>query len=563
MLILSSSSIIRGLKSVSSFTPTTFLLPSTLRASLRAASTVLFSSSSSSSSHYVTTPIYYVNASPHIGHAYTSIACDVLSRYAKLEGFETWLGTGVDEHGEKVEMNAKKSKLKTKEFCDDVANTFKDLTDKVGMDSTVFVRTTSPEHMKGAQTLWRKMGENGDIYKGVYEGWYSVRDESFYPESELTKGKDGDWIAPSGSEVEWREKEESYFFKLSEYQEPLLAHIENNPDFILPPERRNEVVSFLKSGLRDLSISRTSFSWGVPVPDDPDHVMYVWVDALANYLTQLGYGENDEWKQYWPPNVQVVGKDILRFHAVYWPAMLMSAGIELPERVFAHGWWTREGEKISKSLGNVIDPFELIDEYGRDQTRFFLMAEARFGNDADFQDSRMVEKCNAALANSYGNLVQRTLSLVFKNCEGKLPARGELTDEDVEMLRKCSRSYTDTTEMVSRQEIHNYVGHLLSLIRDLNAYIDMQEPWKLKKTDDQRMRTVLNVLVDAIRMVTIAFQPVIPTAAGNILDQMGVEEGDRKFVDIKDEGKALGEGTVINKPQAVFPRIEPKEEVTA
>lgn len=474
----------------------------------------------------------------------------------------TWLGTGVDEHGEKVAMNAAKSGSgSTLEFCDGVAGTFRDLTDKVGMDCDAFVRTTSEGHKIGARKLWEVMMEKGDIYKGVYEGWYSVRDECFYPESELVKDeKTGDMVAPTGAEVEWREKEESYFFKLSKYEQPILDHIEENPDFILPPERRNEVVSFLKSGLRDLSISRTSFDWGVPVPGDDSHVMYVWIDALSNYLTQLGYGTNDEWKEHWPPKVQVVGKDILRFHAVYWPAMLMSAGIELPERVFAHGWWTRNGEKISKSLGNVIDPFELVDEYGKDQTRFFLMAESRFGNDADFDDTRMVEKCNAYLANSYGNLIQRTLSQIYKNCDAKIPKRGELTEADVEILCKCAGSYEDTKGMMERQEIHNYVGHLLSLVRDLNAYIDIQEPWKLKKTDFERMETVLNVLVDAMRMVTIAFQPVIPDSSKKILDQMGVPEGERMMADIAKDDKAVPEGTNIPKPQGVFPRMEKKVE---
>ncbi|GMI44458.1 hypothetical protein TrCOL_g1796 [Triparma columacea] len=463
-------------------------------------------------------------------------------------------------------MNAKLAGVETRVFCDGVAKTFMELTSAVGMEYDAFVRTTGVEHMEGAKTLWRAMEANGDIYKGVYEGWYSIRDEAFYTESELVKDEEtGKMTAPTGAEVEWREKEESYFFKLSAYQEPLLSHIESNPNFILPPSRRNEVVSFLKSGLRDLSISRTSFTWGIPVPNDPEHVMYVWIDALSNYLTQIGYGKSgsESWREKWPPKVHVVGKDILRFHAVYWPAMLMSAGVELPERIFAHGWWTRNGEKISKSLGNVIDPFQLVEEYGKDQTRFFLMAESRFGSDADFDDGRMVEKCNAGLANSYGNLVQRTLSQVYKNCDGKVPKRGELTEADKEILEKCAGSYEQTREFMDMQEIHNYVNHLLGLIRDLNVYIDSQEPWKLKKTDVARMETVLNVLVDAIRRVTIAFQPVMPESTGKILDQMAVPEEDRMMKDIANDDKVVPEGTSIPKPQGVFPRIEPPAKVEA
>ena len=390
---------------------------------------------------------------------------------------------------------------------------------------------------------------------GTYSGWYSVRDECFYTESELVDGK-----APTGADVEWVAKEQSYFFRLSAFEEKLLQHYRDHPDFIAPESRKNEVVSFVQGGLRDLSISRTSFSWGVPVPNDPDHVMYVWIDALTNYISALGYPNSDNFRKFWPASVHVVGKDILRFHAVYWPALLMAADLPLPQRLFAHGWWTKEGQKISKSLGNVIDPVELVEKYGVDQTRFFLMAEVTFGSDGDFSDTNMIQKVNTNLANELGNLCQRTLSMVFKNCDQAVPAEvGEYTKEDEELLAAARSLHAATSEAVSRQAIEKYVQALVSMIWQANKYIDEMAPWALKKTDPARMATVLYVILEVLRYTAILYQPLIPTSANRILDQLKVPEGERTFAHLNDSF-AVVKGTSIDKPEVIFPRLEMPEE---
>lgn len=390
---------------------------------------------------------------------------------------------------------------------------------------------------------------------GTYSGWYSVRDECFYTESELVDGK-----APTGADVEWVAKEQSYFFRLSAFEEKLLQHYRDHPDFIAPESRKNEVVSFVQGGLRDLSISRTSFSWGVPVPNDPDHVMYVWIDALTNYISALGYPDSDNFRKFWPASVHVVGKDILRFHAVYWPALLMAADLPLPQRLFAHGWWTKEGQKISKSLGNVIDPVELVEKYGVDQTRFFLMAEVTFGSDGDFSDTNMIQKVNTNLANELGNLCQRTLSMVFKNCDQAVPAEvGEYTKEDEELLAAARSLHATTSEAVSRQAIEKYVQALVSMIWQANKYIDEMAPWALKKTDPARMATVLYVILEVLRYTAILYQPLIPTSANRILDQLKVPEGERTFAHLNDSF-AVVKGTSIDKPEVIFPRLEMPEE---
>ena len=390
---------------------------------------------------------------------------------------------------------------------------------------------------------------------GTYSGWYSVRDECFYTESELVDGK-----APTGADVEWVAKEQSYFFRLSAFEEKLLQHYRDHPDFIAPESRKNEVISFVQGGLRDLSISRTSFSWGVPVPNDPDHVMYVWIDALTNYISALGYPNSDNFRKFWPASVHVVGKDILRFHAVYWPALLMAADLPLPQRLFAHGWWTKEGQKISKSLGNVIDPVELVEKYGVDQTRFFLMAEVTFGSDGDFSDTNMIQKVNTNLANELGNLCQRTLSMVFKNCDQAVPAEvGEYTKEDEELLAAARSLHAATSEAVSRQAIEKYVQALVSMIWQANKYIDEMAPWALKKTDPARMATVLYVILEVLRYTAILYQPLIPTSANRILDQLKVPEGERTFAHLNDSF-AVVKGTSIDKPEVIFPRLEMPEE---
>jgi methionyl-tRNA synthetase len=404
------------------------------------------------------------------------------------------------------------------------------------------------------QALWQKLVESGNIYAGKYAGWYAVRDEAFYQEDELQEGPDGQKLAPSGAPVEWVE-EPSYFFRLSAWQEPLLKFYEENPGFILPQSRRNEVISFVKGGLKDLSVSRTTFKWGIPVPGDETHVMYVWLDALTNYMTAAGYPDvdSDRYKRYWPADLHMVGKDILRFHAVYWPAFLLAAGLQPPKRVFAHGWWTNEGQKISKSLGNVIDPLQLIEEYGLDQTRYFLMREVPFGNDGDFRRAAIVGRINSELANGFGNLAQRTLSFCAKNTNAAVPTPGELRESDEALLALADSLVDQMRAALDEQAIHVALQHWFDLVDAANKYIDVEAPWTLRKTDPERMETVLWCLLEAIRQLAILAQPFVPTAAAKMLDQLGVSEAARSFACLGEIGR-LRAGTPLPPPQGVFPR---------
>lgn len=500
----------------------------------------------------ITTPIYYVNDKPHIGHAYTSLACDVIARFMRLSGREVFFLSGTDEHGQKVEESAMKKGEDPQDFVDEVSKSFRELLSTMNISNDMFIRTTDSNHKKAVQHLWQKLIDNGAIYLGSYEGWYSVRDECYYTESELVDGK-----APTGSDVVWQEKEPSYFFKLSAFEDKLLEFYENNPDFIAPTSRRNEVLSFVKGGLRDLSVSRTSFKWGVPVPGDDDHVMYVWIDALANYISAIGYPDNEEnMKKFWPANLHVVGKDILRFHAVYWPAFLMAADIPVPKRLFAHGWWTKDGEKISKSLGNVIDPMELVETYGVDNTRFFLMAEVTFGSDGDFSRDKMISKVNTNLANELGNLCQRTLTMAFKNCDKAVPVEiGSYTEEDKALLARAKSLREEAGQHIAKQSISKYVETLVSMIWEGNKYIDDMEPWVLRKTDPDRMATVIYVLMEVLRYAAILYQPLIPDSSNKILDQLTVPEDERTFDHLSDE-YAVKPGSPLSKPVGVFPRLE-------
>lgn len=504
-----------------------------------------------------------MNDKPHIGHAYTSVACDILARFMRLSGRDVFFLSGTDEHGQKVETSAETKGVNPQDFVNEVSQNFRDLLELMNITNDEFIRTTDDNHKKSVQHLWKKLTDNGSIYLGNYEGWYSVRDECYYSESELVDGK-----APTGAEVTWVVKEPSYFFKLSDYEDKLLAFYEECPDFIAPTSRRNEVLSFVKGGLRDLSISRTSFKWGVPVPDDPDHVMYVWLDALTNYISALGYPETNEdasssFSKYWPAStVHMVGKDILRFHAVYWPAFLMAAGLPLPKRLFAHGWWTKDGEKISKSLGNVIDPVELVAKYGVDQTRFFLMSEVNFGGDGDFSDLAMIRKVNSNLANELGNLCQRTLSLVFKNCDKVVPTDIQpYNDQDHKLLASLQGLRERCGDAISTQAIHKYSACMVTSVNEVNKYIDDTEPWILKKTDPERMKTVLYVLMESLRRIAILYQPLIPQGANAILDQLTVPEDERSFEHL--ETRSIQFGAAVAKPVGVFPRIEIPEELLA
>ncbi len=499
--------------------------------------------------YYVTTPIYYVNDVPHIGHAYTSIAVDVLARLYRLSGRPVLFATGVDEHGQKIEKAATKAGVTPQQFCDKIAKRFRDLSPALDISEDIFIRTTDDRHKKSAQALWQRLAERDQIYLDSYSGWYSIRDETFFAETELVDGK-----APTGAEVEWVE-EPSYFFKLSAWQEPLLKHFHDNPDFVGPDSRRNEVMRFIEGGLRDLSISRSSFNWGVPVPNDPAHVMYVWVEALSCYLTSLEFPnmESKSYQTFWPPTAQIVGKDILRHHAVYWPALLLAAELPLPKRIYAHGWLTIQGEKMSKSLGNVIDPYELAETCGVDQLRYFLMREIPFGKDGNYSEESMKNRINADLANDLGNLVQRVLSFVQKHGNGKIPEVGELLPPDIELLDKAKAILEQILDHADQQAIHKICETIWSVVSAANKYVDTQAPWSLRKTDTARMNTVLHTLMETIRYIATLVQPIIPRSSALMLDYLGVPATNRDFKSLQDF--KLKPGTPLPAPSPIFPKM--------
>ncbi len=501
---------------------------------------------------FITTPIYYVNGAPHIGHAYTTIACDVMARFKRLDGFDVLFLTGTDEHGQKVEQAAAAAGMDPQSFTDGICGLFRGLTERLNISNDDFIRTTEDRHKRACQALWKRVQDNGQIYLGGYEGWYAIRDEAFYEEGELTTRPDGTKTAPSGAAVEWV-VEPSYFFKLSEWGDKLLEFYETHPDFIAPASRRNEVISFVKSGLRDLSVSRTSFTWGVKVPGDDAHVMYVWFDALTNYITAAGFPDDNAalW-DFWPADLHMVGKDILRFHAVYWPAFLMAAGIAPPKRVYAHGWWTAGGEKMSKSLGNVIDPEELANSFGLDSLRYFLLREVPFGNDGTFSRKALISRLNSELANDLGNLAQRSLSLIARNCDGMLPDDETASTADDELLAAANALVESVRARMDRQAFGDALEEIWKVIRAANAYIDHQAPWALKKTDLVRMRCVLRVLVDVLRVVATLLQPFMPDKMAEMLDQLGVPTMMRTIADLD---RPLLSGIPLPAPKGVFPRF--------
>lgn len=505
---------------------------------------------------YITTPIYYVNGAPHIGHAYTSIAADVMARFKRLDGYDVFFLTGTDEHGQKVEKAARDAGLDPQAFTNQVSADFKDMADAMGVTYDDYIRTTEERHKVSTSELWKRIAAAGDIYLGHYEGWYAVRDEAFYDETELTTRPDGTKIAPSGAPVEWV-REPSYFFRLSAWQDRLLKFYEENPDFIAPTSRRNEVMSFVRGGLHDLSVSRTTFNWGIPVPDAPGHVMYVWLDALNNYVTGCGFpDESDPRWAFWPADVHFVGKDIIRFHAVYWPAFLMSAGLPPPRRVSSHGWWVVEGEKMSKSLGNVIEPRKLVETYGLDQIRYFLLREKPFGADGSMSHPAIVSRINVELANDLGNLAQRSLSMIARNLGGALPARGAPTEEDATLLAAANGLPDLVRSCMDRQTFHEALEEIWKVIRAANGYIDRQAPWALNKTDKTRMAEVLRVLTDTVRVVATLLQPFMPASMDRMLDQLGVPPEARSLEAL---ATPLPGGTALPPPQGVFPRyVEPE-----
>jgi methionyl-tRNA synthetase len=509
---------------------------------------------------YITTAISYPNGAPHIGHAYEVVAADAIARFKRIDGFDVFFMTGTDEHGLKVQQTARKDGVTPKEFVDRLAPQFHAMGERLNCSFDRFIRTTDADHLPSTHELWKRMVDRGDIYLSKYEGWYSVRDEAYYDEGELTLKSDGSRIAPTGAPVEWVE-EESYFFRLSAYQDRLLAHYDEHRDFIGPDTRRNEIVAFVKRGLQDLSISRTTFDWGLPVPGDPKHVMYVWVDALNNYVTGCGFpDENDPRWRYWPADVHIIGKDIMRFHAIYWPAFLMSAGLPLPRRVFGHGFLFNRGEKMSKSVGNVIDPFALVDAYGVDQLRYFFMREVPFGQDGNYSHEAIVNRINADLANDLGNLAQRSLSMIAKNCNGCVPTVGDFTEADKEILAAADGLPEKVRGAMDDFALHTALSEIWSVVGDANRYFASQEPWALRKTDPARMETVLFVTTEVLRAIGIAVQPFIPEAASKLLDLLAVPADERLLARIGAEHR-LVPGSQLPAPAPIFPRfVEPEVE---
>ena len=510
--------------------------------------------------YYVTTAISYPNGAPHIGHAYEAIATDAIARFKRLDGYDVFFQTGVDEHGLKMTQTAAKEGISARELSDRNTPLFKAMCDKLGISYDRFIRTTEEAHYKSSQAIWKRMAAAGDIYLGNYQGWYSVRDEAFYAESETTVGEDNVRRGPQGTPVEWT-KEETYFFKLSSYQNKLLAYYKAHPDFILPETRKNEVVSFVKGGLQDLSVSRTSLDWGVPVPGAPNHVMYVWVDALTNYITGVGYPDENSaaFKKFWPADLHVIGKDIVRFHAVYWPAFLMSAGIAPPKRVHGHGFLFNRGEKMSKSVGNVVDPFELAGAYGVDQLRYFFLREVPFGQDGNYSHEAIVNRTNADLANDLGNLAQRSLSMIAKNLEGKLPAPGAMVTPDKAILAAADAMYEKAQDAMQTEQLHQALNVIWAVVADANRYFAGEAPWELRKTNPARFSTVLWTTAEVVRQVAILAQPFVPAGAAKLLDLLAVPANARDFKSLGKAGR-LKAGTLLPPPSGVFPRFVETEE---
>lgn len=507
---------------------------------------------------FITTAIAYPNGKPHIGHAYEYISTDAIARFKRLDGYQVFYLTGTDEHGQKIAKTAAERGITPQELVDENAKMFQKLHASINSSYDRFIRTTEKEHAAAAQHLWTAMEANGDIYLDKYAGWYSIRDEAFFTSEEVTTQPDGTKIAiPTGNPVEWNE-EESYFFRLSNYREKLIELYQNNPTLLGPTTRLNEILGFLKQDLHDLSISRSSFQWGIPVPGNNKHVMYVWTDALTNYLTGVGYPDtkNPLFKTYWPADLHIIGKDIVRFHAVYWPAFLMSAGITLPNRIFAHGFLFNRGEKMSKSTGNVIDPEELLTTYGVDPVRYFLLREIPYGQDGNYSHAAIINRTNTDLANEVGNLLQRTLTLVVKNCDSLIPTPGSYNSEDQELLAKARGLLPLVRQAVDQQELHLALETIWKVLIETNRYISAQAPWALRKTDIARMQTVLYVILQVLTQVGILLQPFIPESAAKLLDQLKVPTNRRSFADINESIKS---GTQLEQPEIIFPRILAEE----
>ncbi|WP_455466749.1 methionine--tRNA ligase [Bartonella sp. B39] len=503
--------------------------------------------------YYITTPIFYPNGTPHIGHAYSVIASDVLARFQRLDGKNVFFLSGTDEHGLKMQQTAAALGITPKQLADRNSAAFQKMLAVLNCSNDDFIRTTEERHHQTCQEIWKKMEANGDIYLGRYTGWYSVRQESYYEEKDTEVGEDNIRREKElGSPVEWNE-EESYFFRLSRYEKALLEYYENHPDFIAPLERRNEVISFIKSGLKDISISRASFNWGIPVPSNSKHVMYVWVDALTNYLSAIDFfDKNSKKRDFWPANVHIIGKDIIRFHAVYWPAFLMSAGIELPKCVFAHGFLLNRGAKMSKSIGNVVDPFKMIDHYGIDQFRYFLLREVPFGQDGSYSHDSFVNRINADLANDLGNLAQRSLSMIAKNCDAKVPIPAAFLVQDQQLLEYSLQALEIMRQAMSCHGMHLALSTIFSVVADANRYFASEQPWSLRKNNPERFSTVLYITVEVLRQIGIMLLPFIPQSAAKLLDSLAIAEDDRLLYHISNS--KIQAGLDLPPPEPIFPR---------
>jgi methionyl-tRNA synthetase len=511
--------------------------------------------------YYITTAIAYPNGAPHIGHAYEAIATDAIARFMRLDGRDVFFLTGTDEHGIKMLQTATKENLTPRQLVERNVPRFQAMVKKFNCSNDDFIRTTEARHYRSSEAIWERMEAAGDIYLDNYSGWYSVRDEAYYDQSETRLDDKGQRLGPHGTPVEWVE-EESYFFRLSKYADKLLDLYRRVPDFVLPRERLNEVASFVRGGLQDLSLSRTTFDWGIKVPGNRKHIMYVWVDALTNYITAVGFPDtaSEKFKKYWPADLHVIGKDIVRFHAVYWPAFLMSAGIEVPRRIFSHGFLFNRGEKMSKSVGNVIDPFALADAYGVDPLRYFLLREVPFGQDGNYSHEAIVTRINADLANDLGNLAQRSLSMVARAFGGVLPQPGALQTSDQTLLAAADGLIDKARDAMTTQQLHQILNAVWAIVAEANRYFAGEAPWALAKTDPQRQGTVLYVTAEVLRQVSILIQPFMPASAGKLLDLLAIPEGERLFVHLGDRQR-IAAGAKLPVPTAVFPRyVEPAGE---
>ena len=508
-----------------------------------------------SKTFYITTPIYYPSAKPHMGHAYSSIIADFFARFKKIDGFDVQFLTGTDEHGLKIQRSAEKQNIEPLEFCNQISKTFRDLSQTLNLTNTDFIRTTEERHKKTVQHLWKELEKNDDIYLSKYSGWYSVSDEAFYNEDEIETIDGVKRSISSKSSVEWIE-EESYFFRLSKWEKPLLEYYETHPNFIAPESRKNEVISFVKSGLKDLSVSRKSFSWGIKVPNNNDHVIYVWLDALTNYISALNYpNTNDElFKNFWPASIHLIGKDILRFHAVYWPAFLLAAKIELPQRVYGHGWILSGDEKMSKSKGNILDPIEIINQYGLDPLRYYLIKEVSFGNDGNISQERLEDCINSDLANNFGNLCQRVTAFAAKNCDGKIPADINFLDEDLLILNKFKNNLDNIRSKIDDQNINFYIDYIVNSLFEANKYFNDQEPWK-KKDDLTRLNTIVYTTLEIVRKISFLLYPIIPGSSQKALKIFDIEENKIKLHTITNN-EYLTKGNNLNKIDILFKKIE-------